>query len=49
MSTKLHPLAELLRLRGLGGALDRELARAQKEGSPVEEVLGRLGEPPPST
>ena len=42
MNRKLYPLAEHLRLRGLAAALDRELARAQQEGSPVEEVLFRL-------
>jgi DNA replication protein DnaC len=42
MNPKLHELVKLLRLRGLGAALDRELARAQKEGAPVEEVLARL-------
>jgi DNA replication protein DnaC len=42
MNTKLQQLAEHLRLRGLAGTLNRELAQAQKEGSPVEEVLWRL-------
>ena len=42
MNPKLHQLAEHLRLRGLAAVLDRELARAQKQGSPVEEVLARL-------
>jgi DNA replication protein DnaC len=42
MNPKLSQLAEHLRLRGLASVLDRELARAQKQGSPVEEVLARL-------
>lgn len=42
MNLKLHQLIARLKLKGLDAALDRELARAQKEGTPVEEVLSQL-------
>jgi DNA replication protein DnaC len=38
----LHALCASLRFRGMGQSLDAELARAQRLGSPVEEVLARL-------
>jgi len=42
MNEKLHQLLEALRLRGMSQALDRELQRAEKEGTPVSEVIQRL-------
>ena len=42
MNEKLHPLLAQLRLKGIAGALDRELQRAEKEASPVSEVIHRL-------
>jgi DNA replication protein DnaC len=37
-----HDLLSQLRLKGMAGALDREIQRAEKEGAPVSEVLCRL-------
>ena len=42
MNEKLHPLLAQLRLKGIAGALDRELQRAEKEAIPVSEVIHRL-------
>ena len=42
MKEKLHPLLAQLRLKGIAGALDQELQRAEKEASPVSEVIHRL-------
>jgi DNA replication protein DnaC len=42
MNQKLHQLLIQLRLKGMAGALDHEIQRAEKEASPVSEVLNRL-------
>lgn len=42
MNEKLHQLLIQLRLKGMAGALDHEIQRAEKEASPVSEVLSRL-------
>ena len=42
MSQKLHELLSRLRLKGIAGALDQELQRAEKEGVSASEVLYRL-------
>jgi DNA replication protein DnaC len=42
MNEKLHELLSRLRLKGMAGALDEEIKRAEKEGAPVSEVLSRL-------
>lgn len=42
MRSKLHQLLIELRLNGMAGVLDRELKRADKQGSAVSEVLWRL-------
>jgi DNA replication protein DnaC len=42
MNEKLHPLLAHLRLKGIAGALDQEIQRAEKEATPVSEVLHRL-------
>jgi DNA replication protein DnaC len=42
MNEKLHQLLTQLRLKGMAGALDQEIQRAEKEASPVSEVLHRL-------
>ena len=42
MNEKLHELLGSLRLKGMAGALDEEIKRAEKEGTPVSEVILRL-------
>ena len=42
MNEKLHPLLGQLRLKGMGSVLDQELQRAEKEATPISEVLHRL-------
>ena len=42
MNEKLSQLLSQLRLKGMAGALDREIQRAEKEAAPVSEVLHRL-------
>src|SRR4030066_1595483 len=42
MNGKLDQLLAQLRLKGIAGALDQELQRAEKEAVPVSEVLHRL-------
>src|SRR3989304_1135931 len=42
MSQKLQELLSRLRLKGIAGALDQELQRAEKEGISTSEVLYRL-------
>src|SRR4030042_6605901 len=42
MNEKLYPLRAQLRLKGIAGALDQELQRAEKEATPVSDVLHRL-------
>lgn len=42
MNQKLHQIVAQLHLKGIAGALDQELQRAEQEASPVSEVLGRL-------
>ena len=42
MNEKLHELLSSLRLKGMAGALDEEIQRAEKEGAPVSEVIYRL-------
>lgn len=42
MNEKLHELLSQLRLKGMAGALDREIQRAEREGAPVSEVISRL-------
>lgn len=42
MNRKLHDLLSLLRLKGIAGALDQEIQRAEKEATPTSEVLYRL-------
>jgi len=42
VNEKLHQLLIQLRLKGMAGALDHEIQRAEKEASPVSEVLNRL-------
>jgi DNA replication protein DnaC len=42
MYEKIHQLLKQLRLRGMASALDQELKRAEKEGSPVSEIIYRL-------
>src|SRR3989337_4520151 len=42
MNEKLYPLLARLRLKGIAGALDQEIQRAEKEATPVSEVLHRL-------
>ena len=42
MSEKLHQLLAQLRLKGIAGALQQELQRAEKEAVPAPEVLYRL-------
>jgi len=42
MNEKLCPLLAQLRLKGIAGALDQELRRAEKEAAPVSEVIYRL-------
>jgi len=42
MNDKLHQILAELRLRGISQILDQELQRAEKEDSPLSEVLQRL-------
>jgi DNA replication protein DnaC len=42
VNEKLHQLLIQLRLKGMAGTLDQEIQRAEKEASPVSEVLNRL-------
>jgi DNA replication protein len=42
MNEKLHQIVAPLRLKGIAEALDQELQRAEKEASPVSEVIYRL-------
>ena len=42
MSQRLHELLSRLRLKGLAGALEQELQRAEKEAIPASEVIYRL-------
>ena len=42
MNEKLHQLLIQLRLKGMADALDHEIQRAEREASPVSEVLNRL-------
>ena len=42
MNEKLHELLSSLRLKGMAGALDEEIQRAEKEGAPASEVVYRL-------
>jgi hypothetical protein len=42
MNEKLHQLLAQLRLKGIAGALDQELKRAEKEATPVSEVIHRF-------
>jgi DNA replication protein DnaC len=42
VNEKLHQLLIQLRLKGMADALDHEIQRAEKEASPVSEVLNRL-------
>lgn len=42
MNQKLHQILTQLRLKGMDRALDQELQRAEKEATPVSEVLSRL-------
>lgn len=42
MNETLHHLLNQLRLNGIAQCLDQELQRAEKEGSPLSEVLYRL-------
>ena len=42
MNEKLYPLLAHLRLKGIAGALDQELQRAELEATPVSDVLHRL-------
>ncbi len=42
MSRRLHEMLSRLRLKGMERVLDDEIARAEKEGAPVSEVLNRL-------
>ena len=42
MNEKLHELLSGLRLKGMAGAVDQEIQRAEREGSPISEVICRL-------
>ena len=42
MNQKLYELLARLRLKGIAGALEQELQRAEKEAIPVSEVICRL-------
>ena len=42
MRDQLHEQLLRLRLRGIAAALDAELDRAEREGTPLQEVIGRL-------
>jgi DNA replication protein DnaC len=42
VNRKLHELLGSLRVKGMANALDEEIKRAEKEGTPVSEVIYRL-------
>ena len=42
MNQKLYQLLAQLRLKGFAGALDQEIQKAEKEATPISEVLHRL-------
>jgi DNA replication protein DnaC len=42
MNEKLHELLGKLRLQGMAAVIDREIQRAEKEGTPFSEVISRL-------
>jgi DNA replication protein DnaC len=42
VNEKLHELLSKLRLKGMAGAIDEEIQRAEREGTPASEVLCRL-------
>jgi len=42
MNGKLHELLVRLRLRGMAAVIDREIERAEREGTPVSEVIFHL-------
>lgn len=42
MKDSLHPLLAKLKLRGIAQVLDDEIQRAQRDGSPIPEVIYRL-------
>jgi len=42
MNRKLHELLSQLNLKGMAEALDREIERAEKEASPISEVIEHL-------
>src|SRR4030066_1697574 len=42
MNEKLHQLLAQLRLKGFAGALDQEIQKAEKEATPISEILHRL-------
>ena len=42
MKEDLHKLLAKLKLRGMEKALDSEIQRAQREGTPIPEVIYRL-------
>jgi DNA replication protein DnaC len=42
MNDKIHVLCTDLRLKGMAGALDEEIRRAETEGAPASEVIYRL-------
>lgn len=42
MNQKLHQLLVQLRLKGMAGTLDQEIQRAEREATPVSEVVHRL-------
>jgi DNA replication protein DnaC len=42
MNEKLYELLAQLKLKGMAGALDQEISRAEREGAPVSEVVYRL-------
>ena len=42
MNEKLHELLSKLRLKGMADAIDHEIQRAEREGAPASEVIGRL-------
>ena len=42
MNHKVHEILSQLRLRGVAGALDEEIKRAEREGVPASEVVYRL-------
>jgi len=42
MNEKIHELLANLRLKGMAAVIDREIQRAEKEGTSVSEVISRL-------